>query len=89
MAGPGRACHLKDLIFFDSDSALLAYFDAGFTAKTFLFVDRNGLAILKFVNFNRANIHTLATTDALVAVDDNRITHDQPPKFFLIPAYAG
>jgi hypothetical protein len=79
----------KDLVFFDGDGVLLTNFDAGFATETFLFVHRDGLAILKFVHFNGANIHTLATTDAFVVVDGNRITHDQPPKFFLIPAYAG
>jgi hypothetical protein len=89
LAGPGRACHKKDLVFFDSDRALLADFDAGLTTETFFFVHRDGLAILKFVNFNGTDIHTLATTDTFFAVDDNRITHDQPPKFFVIPACAG
>jgi hypothetical protein len=89
MAGPGGACHKKDLIFFDSDRALFANFNAGLTTETFFFVHRDSLAILKFVNFNGTDVYTLATSDALLAVDDNRITHDQPPKFFVIPACAG
>jgi hypothetical protein len=79
----------KDLIFFDGEGSLLANFDTGFATKTLFFIDNHGLAILKLIHFNRANIHTLATTDTLVDVDGNRITHDQPPKFFVIPANAG
>jgi hypothetical protein len=85
-AGPATQ---KDLVLFDGEGSLLANFDTGFATETLFFIDNHGLAILKLIHFNRANIHALATTDALVDVDGNRITHDQPPKFFVIPAYAG
>jgi hypothetical protein len=84
----GPATRKKDLVFFDGESALLADFDAGFAAQTFFFVHCHGLAILKFINFNRTNIHAFAITSAFVDIDGNRITHDQPPKFLKIPAYA-
>jgi hypothetical protein len=84
-----RAClKKKDLVFFDGESALLADFNAGFTAQAFFFVHCHCLAVLKFVNFNRANIHAFAITSAFVDIDGNRITHDLPPKFFKILAYA-
>jgi hypothetical protein len=78
----------KDLVFFDGDSALLADFDARFAAQAFFFIHCHGLAILKFVNFNRADIYAFAITSAFVDIDGNRITHDLPPKFFKILAYA-
>jgi hypothetical protein len=86
---PRQGLPQKDLIFFDGESGLLANFDAGFTTKAFFFINNHGLAVLKLIDFNRTDIHALATTDTFVDVDGNRITHDQPPKFFVIPAYAG
>jgi len=78
----------KDLVFFDRDGALVADFDAGLTAQAFFFIHSHGLATLKFVHFNRADIHTFAITNTFVDIDGNRITHDIPPKFFEIPAFA-
>jgi hypothetical protein len=86
---PRQGLPQKYLVLFDGEGGLLANFDTGFAAKTLFFIDNHGLAILKLVHFNRTNIHALATSDALVDVNGNRITHDQPPKFFVIPAYAG
>jgi hypothetical protein len=78
----------KDLVFFDGDSALVADFDAGLTAQAFFFVHSHGLATLKLVHFDRADIHAFAITNTFVDIDGNRITHDLPPKFFEIPAFA-
>jgi hypothetical protein len=78
----------KELVFLDGDGTLIANFDAGFTTQAFFFVHNHGLAALKLVNFDGADIHAFAITDTLVDIYGNRITHDLPPKFFEIPAIA-
>jgi hypothetical protein len=86
---PLRACHKKNLVFFDGEGTLLANLDAGFATQAFFFIYGHGFAVLKLINFHRADIHAFAITIALVVIDSNRITHDLPPKFLNIPAYAG
>jgi hypothetical protein len=66
---------VERLFVFDRNRILVADLDAGFTAKALLGIHRNSLAILKFVNLDRANIHAFAVTDTLIGVNFDSVTH--------------
>jgi hypothetical protein len=63
------------LSLFNGDGVGLAHFNAAFAAKAFFRINRDGLAVLHFKNFHRANIYTLFTTFTFVSIHDRIKSH--------------
>ncbi len=63
------------LLLFNSDSALLTYFNAGFAAETFVFVYCYSLTVLKFVNFGRTYVNAFAVAVTFVGINSDNVAH--------------
>ena len=83
-AGDKRSLISVFLGLFDSDGAGFTDFHTGFTAEAFFIVGRVGLAVVHFIHFDGADIHTFATTNTLVGIDSHIPAHLLSSKNFWI-----
>ncbi len=64
------------LLLFNCDAVAFADLHTGLTAEAFFGIHGIGFAVFHFIDFNRANVHTFTTANALVDIHSYIVAHN-------------